>query len=191
MNVYPVIPCGGSGTRLWPMSRRGYPKQYLRLTSDNMLVQQAALRPCGISDITAPILVANNEQRFLVAEQLREVAVNPSSIVLRPVGRNTAPAIAVPARRDSPISSMIFLRRAGAPGETAHLGCHYRKRRPCSPARATSAAGFNAGMLVWKRDPVGHANNPSRLARRGRGAVHRLGHPAYDAAAMRHRSKAP
>ncbi|CAB3782150.1 Mannose-1-phosphate guanylyltransferase RfbM [Pararobbsia alpina] len=97
MNIYPVILCGGSGTRLWPMSRGGYPKQYLKLTGDNTLVQQTALRLRGIDDIAAPIIVTNNEQRFLVAEQMRQVGVTPSSIVLEPVGRDTAPAIAIAA----------------------------------------------------------------------------------------------
>ncbi|WP_423378371.1 mannose-1-phosphate guanylyltransferase/mannose-6-phosphate isomerase [Burkholderia sp. LMG 32019] len=97
MNIFPVILCGGSGTRLWPMSRGGYPKQYLKLTGDNTLVQQTALRMQPIADVASPIVVTNNEQRFLVAEQLRKVGVTPSSIVLEPVGRNTAPAIAVAA----------------------------------------------------------------------------------------------
>jgi mannose-1-phosphate guanylyltransferase/mannose-6-phosphate isomerase len=97
MNIHPVILCGGSGTRLWPMSRGGYPKQYLKLTGENTLVQQTALRLRGIDGIAAPIVVTNNEQRFLVAEQMRQAGVNPSSIVLEPLGRDTAPAIAVAA----------------------------------------------------------------------------------------------
>lgn len=97
MPIYPVILCGGSGTRLWPMSRGGYPKQYLKLTGDNTLVQQTALRLNGMLDVAAPIVITNAEQRFLVAEQLRSVNVSPSSIVLEPVGRNTAPAVAVAA----------------------------------------------------------------------------------------------
>ncbi|AOJ01037.1 MULTISPECIES: mannose-1-phosphate guanylyltransferase/mannose-6-phosphate isomerase [Burkholderia] len=97
MNIYPVILCGGSGTRLWPMSRGGYPKQYLKLTGDNTLVQQTALRARDIDGVRAPIVVTNNEQRFLVAEQLHQVGITPSSIVLEPMGRNTAPAIAIAA----------------------------------------------------------------------------------------------
>lgn len=97
MNIHPVILCGGSGTRLWPMSRGGYPKQYLKLTGENTLVQQTALRLRGIADVAAPIVITNAEQRFLVAEQLRSVDVTPSSIVLEPAGRNTAPAVAVGA----------------------------------------------------------------------------------------------
>ncbi|KVL17169.1 MULTISPECIES: mannose-1-phosphate guanylyltransferase/mannose-6-phosphate isomerase [unclassified Burkholderia] len=95
--IYPVILCGGSGTRLWPMSRGGYPKQYLKLTGDNTLVQQTALRLRNIPDAINPIVVTNNEQRFLVAEQLRQIGVVPSSIVLEPIARNTAPAIAIAA----------------------------------------------------------------------------------------------
>jgi len=112
MNIHPVILCGGSGTRLWPMSRGGYPKQYLKLTSDKTLLQQTVLRLNGIADVTAPIVVTNNEQRFLVAEQLREVGTAPSSIVLEPVGRNTAPAIAVAALlalRSSPDALLLVL----------------------------------------------------------------------------------
>ncbi|WP_175862032.1 mannose-1-phosphate guanylyltransferase/mannose-6-phosphate isomerase [Burkholderia cepacia] len=95
--IYPVILCGGSGTRLWPMSRGGYPKQYLKLTGDSTLVQQTALRLRNIPDAIDPIVVTNNEQRFLVAEQLRQISVAPSSIVLEPIARNTAPAIAIAA----------------------------------------------------------------------------------------------
>lgn len=97
MIIYPVILCGGSGTRLWPLSRGGYPKQYLKFERDTTLVQQTVLRMRGLDNVSAPIVVTNNEQRFLVAEQLREVGIHPSSIVLEPVGRNTAPAIAVAA----------------------------------------------------------------------------------------------
>jgi mannose-1-phosphate guanylyltransferase / mannose-6-phosphate isomerase len=112
MNIYPVILCGGSGTRLWPMSRGGYPKQYLKLTGDRTLVQQTALRLQGIEDIASPIVVTNNEQRFLVAEQLRQVGVQPAAIVLEPAQRNTAPAIAIAALlalRQSPDALLLVL----------------------------------------------------------------------------------
>ncbi|MBB2932693.1 mannose-1-phosphate guanylyltransferase/mannose-6-phosphate isomerase [Paraburkholderia silvatlantica] len=97
MTIHPVILCGGSGTRLWPLSRGGYPKQFLRLSGEHTLVQQTALRVREIDHVAAPIVIANNDQRFLIAEQLREVDVAPAAIVLEPVGRNTAPAIAVAA----------------------------------------------------------------------------------------------
>ena len=112
MNIYPVILCGGSGTRLWPMSRGGYPKQYLKLTGDQTLVQQTAIRLQHIPSAAAPIIVTNNEQRFLVAEQLRQVNITPSSIVLEPVGRNTAPAIAIAALlalHESPDALLLVL----------------------------------------------------------------------------------
>jgi mannose-1-phosphate guanylyltransferase / mannose-6-phosphate isomerase len=97
MNIHPVILCGGSGTRLWPMSRGGYPKQYLKLTGDRSLVQQTALRVASVPHTVAPIMVSNSEQRFIVAEQLRKIGIKPASIVLEPVARNTAPAIAAAA----------------------------------------------------------------------------------------------
>lgn len=97
MKIHPVILCGGSGTRLWPMSRGDYPKQYLKLTGDHSLMQQTALRLRDIAGATAPIVVANHEQRFLVAEQLRQAGIQPTSIALEPASRNTAPAIAVAA----------------------------------------------------------------------------------------------
>ncbi|NIF70251.1 mannose-1-phosphate guanylyltransferase/mannose-6-phosphate isomerase [Burkholderia sp. Ap-962] len=110
--IHPVILCGGSGTRLWPMSRGGYPKQYLKLTGETTLVQQTALRLSGIPTIAQPIVVTNEEQRFLVAEQLRQVGVSPASIVLEPIGRNTAPAIAIAALlalQDSPDALLFVL----------------------------------------------------------------------------------
>lgn len=133
MNIYPVILCGGSGTRLWPMSRGGFPKQYLKLTGDHTLVQQTVLRLRGIPDIAEPIVITNNEQRFLVAEQLRQAAVNPSSIVLEPVGRNTAPAIAVAAlvaMQQSPDALLMVLpsdhaiRNTVAFGEAVRAAAH-------------------------------------------------------------------
>ncbi|MGF6291917.1 mannose-1-phosphate guanylyltransferase/mannose-6-phosphate isomerase [Paraburkholderia youngii] len=112
MHIHPVVLCGGSGTRLWPMSRGGYPKQYLALTGEHTLVQQTALRLRGIDGVTAPIVVTNNEQRFLVAEQLRQVDVGSANIVLEPASRNTAPAIAVAALlalRDTPDALLLVL----------------------------------------------------------------------------------
>ncbi|HDR9094457.1 TPA: mannose-1-phosphate guanylyltransferase/mannose-6-phosphate isomerase [Burkholderia vietnamiensis] len=97
VNVYPVVLCGGSGTRLWPMSRGGYPKQYLKLTGSHTLVQQTVRRLHGMADVNSPIVITNTEQRFLVADQLRSIDVTPSAVVLEPVGRNTAPAVAAAA----------------------------------------------------------------------------------------------
>ncbi|MFV1997307.1 MAG: mannose-1-phosphate guanylyltransferase/mannose-6-phosphate isomerase [Acidiferrobacterales bacterium] len=97
MNICPVILSGGSGTRLWPLSREFYPKQLLALTGERTFLQETGRRLDGIENVLPPIVVCNEEHRFLVAEQLREVNVFPSSIILEPVGRNTAPALALAA----------------------------------------------------------------------------------------------
>jgi mannose-1-phosphate guanylyltransferase / mannose-6-phosphate isomerase len=100
--VQPVIMAGGSGTRLWPLSRAGYPKQFLVLTGDGLsLFQQAARRLAGLKDaalaVAPPITVGNEEHRFLVLDQLREGGSDPGQVLLEPCGRNTAPAITLAA----------------------------------------------------------------------------------------------
>jgi len=94
--LQPVLLSGGSGTRLWPLSREAYPKQFLPLASEYTMVQDTWLRVAPLAS-HAPIVVANEEHRFLVAEQLRQVDAPSPAIVLEPVGRNTAPAIAAAA----------------------------------------------------------------------------------------------
>ncbi|HVO48310.1 MAG TPA: mannose-1-phosphate guanylyltransferase/mannose-6-phosphate isomerase [Steroidobacteraceae bacterium] len=92
----PVILSGGAGTRLWPLSRELYPKQLLALTGERTMLQQTALRLSGLAS-AAPIVVCNEAHRFLVAEQLRQLKIEPSAVVIEPFGRNTAPAIALAA----------------------------------------------------------------------------------------------
>jgi mannose-1-phosphate guanylyltransferase / mannose-6-phosphate isomerase len=94
--VQTVLLSGGSGTRLWPLSREAYPKQFLPLVGDNTMLQATWLRVAALSS-AAPLVVANEEHRFLVAEQLRVIGAPTPRIVLEPVGRNTAPAIAAAA----------------------------------------------------------------------------------------------
>ena len=94
--LQPVLLSGGSGTRLWPLSREAYPKQFLPLAGHDTMLQATWQRVAAIAS-AAPIVVANEEHRFLVAEQLRQIGVPTPSILLEPVGRNTAPAIAAAA----------------------------------------------------------------------------------------------
>jgi len=99
--VQPVIMAGGSGTRLWPLSRAGYPKQFLVLSGNSSLFQQAVARLQGLQTadiaVAAPCIVGNEEHRFLVLDQLRELQVDPAAVLLEPVGRNTAPAVTLAA----------------------------------------------------------------------------------------------
>jgi mannose-1-phosphate guanylyltransferase/mannose-6-phosphate isomerase len=97
MSITPVILSGGSGTRLWPLSREFHPKQLLALTGGRTMLQDTAGRLEGMPGIEPPIVVCNEAHRFLVAEQLRLIGQTPRAIVLEPVGRNTAPAIALAA----------------------------------------------------------------------------------------------
>lgn len=95
--LIPVILSGGSGTRLWPLSRELYPKQMLPLVSKGTMLQETLARLDGVEQVSAPVIVCNENHRFLVAEQMLESGVKPQAIVLEPVGRNTAPAVAVAA----------------------------------------------------------------------------------------------
>ena len=93
--LQPVILSGGTGTRLWPLSRECYPKQYLKLDEKNnfSLLQNTYLRIKELSDLELPIIICNTEQRFIAAEQMREINIQTKSILLEPTRRNTAPAI--------------------------------------------------------------------------------------------------
>ncbi len=94
--MIPIILSGGSGTRLWPLSRKMYPKQFLSLLHDQTMLQMTLSRLDGLEH-TAPTVVCNNEHRFIVAEQARQIGIEDLSIILEPFGKNTAPAIAVAA----------------------------------------------------------------------------------------------
>lgn len=96
MQITPVILCGGSGTRLWPLSRKSYPKQFSPLAGSETLFQASARRLSGATDglkFAAPLIVTNSDFRFVVTEQLAEVGIDPGAILIEPSGRNTAPAV--------------------------------------------------------------------------------------------------
>ena len=99
--IQPVILCGGSGTRLWPLSRSGFPKQFLCLTGDDSLFQQAAKRLSVLGEqgdlVSEPIIICHEDHRFLAQEQLREAGIGLAAALLEPVGRNTAPALTLAA----------------------------------------------------------------------------------------------
>ena len=97
MQLIPVIMSGGSGSRLWPQSRSLYPKQFLPLVDENTMLQNTITRLEGLDVVASPVVIANEEHRFLVAEQLRQISKSAEAIILEPVGRNTAPAVALAA----------------------------------------------------------------------------------------------
>lgn len=101
ISVSPVILCGGSGTRLWPLSRTGFPKQFLCLVGRESLFQQAAQRLANLAStniqVSSPLIVTGEEHRFLASEQLREIGIELGRALLEPVGRNTAPALTLAA----------------------------------------------------------------------------------------------
>jgi len=95
--IVPVILSGGSGTRLWPLSRALRPKQLLSIVSNHTMIQDTVTRLEGINNLARPIIVCNEEHRFTIAEQMREIDVHPAAIILEPFGKNTAPAVAISA----------------------------------------------------------------------------------------------
>lgn len=113
--LVPVIMAGGVGSRLWPASREALPKQFLNLSGDPAglsLFQQSLQRLKGLADIASPVVVCNAEHRFLVAEQLRQLGIEGATIILEPVGRNTAPAVALAAcaaAEDDPRACLLVL----------------------------------------------------------------------------------
>lgn len=94
--ILPVIMAGGTGSRLWPLSRDLMPKQFLKLDGENTMLQATVLRLQGLNALP-PLVICNEEHRFIAAEQMRQISQLDHNIILEPVGRNTAPAIALAA----------------------------------------------------------------------------------------------
>ncbi len=97
--IQPILLSGGSGTRLWPLSREDFPKQYIKLSSSSAFsfLQKTQQRLEGLKNVEDPIIICNEQHRFIVAEQMRQIQVNPKSIILEPCSKNTAPAVAIAA----------------------------------------------------------------------------------------------
>ena len=111
-NIYPVILSGGSGTRLWPLSRAMRPKQFINLVGESSLFQQTLERLAAVEGAQPALVVCNNEHRFMVAEQMQELGMDHNGIILEPAARNTAPAIASAAAqiaKNDPSSVMLVL----------------------------------------------------------------------------------
>jgi len=141
--LVPVILCGGTGTRLWPLSRASYPKQYWPLAGqgEDTLLQQTHQRLEGLPELAPPLLICNEDHRFIVAEQLRQIGVEPAGILLEPLGRNTAPAVAIAALQAT---------ASGADPLLLILAADHVINQP-ERFRATVAAGIpaaEAGQLV-------------------------------------------
>ncbi len=139
--IHPVILSGGSGTRLWPMSRSLYPKQLLALTGERSLLQETAGRVVADPEFAPPLIIANEEHRFIIAEQLREIGAAADALVLEPVGRNTAPAATIAALRlagREPDALMLVMPSDHAIGDLAAFRC----------AIGQAAAAARAGCLV-------------------------------------------
>ncbi len=140
MTIVPVILSGGTGTRLWPLSREGYPKQFWPLVSERTMLQETAARAFG-PGFAPPVVVCNEAHRFLVAEQLREARIERARILLEPVGRNSAPAIAAAAlllREEDPEAVLWLMAADSAIADVSAL----------QTALAAAAAAARSGRIV-------------------------------------------
>ena len=137
--IHPIILSGGTGSRLWPLSRSLFPKQLLALAGEHSLIQDTVLRTQG-SDFAPPLIVCNTEHRFLIAEQMRQAGITPQGIVLEPAGRNTAPATAIAALilTDKDPESLMLLMPAD------HI---VRNRTPS--CRLSNAPLQRRGKTIW------------------------------------------
>jgi mannose-1-phosphate guanylyltransferase / mannose-6-phosphate isomerase len=162
--VHPVILSGGSGTRLWPMSRTLYPKQLLSLFGRHSLLQETLLRVGDSGRFAAPLIIANEEHRFIIAEQLREVGIIPRALLLEPVGRNTAPAACIAALMLSgsdPSAIMLVLPSDHVIEDVAAF--HAAVERAAAVARAGSLVTFGIAPdcgetgygYIRRGDPLG------------------------------------
>ena len=168
--LIPVILSGGSGTRLWPLSREMYPKQLLALTGPRTMLQETALRLAGIAGAGNPIIVCNEAHRFTVAEQLRQIDLAPAAILLEPVGRNTAPAVALAALKAAQIEPKAIL--VVAPADHVIRDAHTFQQAAAEAARIAANGKLVTFGIVAREPETGYG-----YIRRGEGAG-----PAYPVA---------
>ena len=133
--ITPILLCGGSGTRLWPLSRKSYPKQFVPLISDKTLFQASAERLSG-AGYNTPLVLANSDFRFIVTEQLAEIGIDPGAILIEPESRNTAPAI---------LAAALYLELSEAPQDSAIALKGFVEK----PDEARAEEMVASGMYLW------------------------------------------
>ncbi len=151
MKMIPVILCGGAGSRLWPMSRKLLPKQFLPLVTEHTLLQDTVLRLSGLKGASEPVVIANQEHRFLVGEQLSAIGIKPRALLVEPVGRNTAPAIAAAAlqvAREQPDAVLLVLPSDHLIGDVAAF------HRAARQAAALAAEGHLVTFGIEPTEPA-------------------------------------
>ena len=168
--VIPVILCGGTGSRLWPISRESYPKQYLKINpEDNLtLLQRTFKRISSVPELKDPILVCNEEHRFIAAEQMRQIDIIPQSILLEPFGKNTAPAITLAAitaikNEEDPIlivlSSDHFIKDEAKFVKIIKNGINYAEKDRLvtfgvSPTKPETGYGYIKSAMPFKTEQI-------------------------------------
>ena len=165
--LHPILLCGGSGTRLWPLSRKSFPKQFVPLTGETTLFQAAAARMAGAPGVAAPVVVTNSDFRFIVTEQLAHAGIDPGAVLIEPSPRNTAPAMLAAALHllasdpealmlvmptDHEIPDRDAFRAAVAAGVVRARGRQFGGRRRRTPrGHGGRARGPGTGAGRWHR----------------------------------------
>ncbi|MGV8944396.1 mannose-1-phosphate guanylyltransferase/mannose-6-phosphate isomerase [Thermomonas sp.] len=172
--LQPVLLSGGSGTRLWPLSREAYPKQFLALAGDDTMLQATWRRVAALADV-APIVVAGEDHRFLVAEQLRQIGAPTPAILLEPMGRNTAPAIAaaaMQAMRDGDDPLLLVLPSDHVVRDEAAFRAAVSQAMPAARAGALITFGIvpdapetGFGYIEADQDSADHGEGVHRVLR--------------------------
>src|SRR3990167_4781363 len=183
MDIVPVILAGGSGSRLWPVSRRAYPKQLLPLMGSQTMLQETILRTQQISNIAKPLVICHQEHRFLVAEQLHAIGIDDATIILEPISKNTAPATAIAAlyhEKDDPLLLVLpadhFIKDANRFAEIVneaviHAKSHYLVTFGVIPTKPETGYGYikiaksigNAECLCFALHAISQNLNYMRL----------------------------